>query len=199
MRHWLLAALLMACWEGSRAAADGPRAAVSEEQAHSLDRKFQELLAQKRAGRLPRDKTVLVTEGELNSYVNLMTKMPPSLSNLEIRLERDRIGATGLLDLDQLQGKLPSGGVFSAFAFLSGKMQVVLKGRLQNQEGFGSIDFEEIRVGSIPISEAVLAKMVAAATKSEERPEGFDVLAPFRYPYSVRKIRLQAGRAYLDF
>ena len=46
---------------------------------------------------------------------------------------------------------------------------------------------------------SVLGQLVLSATKSEANPEGVDITAPFRLPYSVNRLRLQPGRALLDF
>ena len=49
----------------------------------------------------------------------------------------------------------------------------------------------------VPIS--VLEQLVLSATKNDANPEGFDIHAPFRLPYSVNRLRLEPGRALLDF
>jgi hypothetical protein len=40
---------------------------------------------------------------------------------------------------------------------------------------------------------------VARSTRKPDNPEGVDISAPFRLPYSVRRVRLEPGRAFLDF
>jgi hypothetical protein len=178
--------------------AQAPRSAVNPELAQALTRKIQAVEAQLKAGRVPQQ-TVQVSEAELNSYLAYQVKLPPSLSGLDVRLERDRVAASGLLDLDQLQDRAPSVPGLGALALLSGRVPVSIRGRLASEDGFGSVELEEVRLGTIPIAPAVLGQVVAAATRSAERPQGFDILAPFRFPYSVRRVRLQAGRAFVDF
>jgi hypothetical protein len=41
--------------------------------------------------------------------------------------------------------------------------------------------------------------MVAAATRSARYPNGVDIQAPFRLPYAARRVRLEPGRAILEF
>jgi hypothetical protein len=41
--------------------------------------------------------------------------------------------------------------------------------------------------------------MVATATRSPRYPSGWDIHAPFRLPYSARRVRLEPGRAVLEF
>jgi hypothetical protein len=45
----------------------------------------------------------------------------------------------------------------------------------------------------------VLEQIIASATRSAEYPDGIDILAPFRYPYGMRQIRLTPGRAVVEF
>jgi hypothetical protein len=194
----VLALLVLAGPGFAQAPAEGPRSPVNAELAQALSRKIRAVELELKAGRVP-SKTVQVSEGELNSYLAYEVKLPPSLSGLDVRLERDRVAARGLLDLDQLQDRAPNVPGLGGLALLSGKVPVTIRGRLASEDGFGSVELEEVRLGSIPIAPAVLGQVVAAATKTAERPHGFDILAPFRYPYSVRRVRLQAGRAYFDF
>ena len=43
------------------------------------------------------------------------------------------------------------------------------------------------------------AQMVATATRSPRYPNGWDIHAPFRLPYAARRVRLEPGRAVLEF
>ena len=173
------------------AAAGQPEA----ELAQLLQRKITDFEQRQRAGQPPSSKVVAVSAAELTAYLNVLTKLPPSLSAIDVQFDRERIAAKGLIDLDQipqLQG-LSLGPLFS------GRVQVAVKGRLTNEDGFGRFDVEDVRLGSIPLSPSVLGQIVASATRTQERPQGFDILAPFRYPYGVRQVKLTTGRALLEF
>lgn len=187
----LVAALILA--QAPAAAAPDP---PPQELAQALQRKIVDFEARHKAGKPPASKSVVVADDELSAYLNLLVKLPPSLTAVEVRFERERIAAKGLLDLDQLQDQLGGASLGSLFG---GRVQVALKGKLTSDDGFGSFAIEEARLGSIPLSPSVLAQMVASATRSADRPAGFDVLAPFRYPYGVKSIRLSPGRAVLEF
>ena len=41
--------------------------------------------------------------------------------------------------------------------------------------------------------------MVAQATRSAKKPEGVDILAPFPLPWTARSVRLEPGRAVVEF
>jgi hypothetical protein len=180
------------------AAAEAP-AGASWSQAISLTRKL-EAIEKRRKEPRPRPETVLVTEGELNSYLTLSTKMPPGITGVQVRLERERVSASGYLDLDRWGDTVRSSSSrFSLLALLSGQVPVELRARLPNNDGFGTLEWEQIRISSLPVPLRALEELVAALTRTPSQPGGFDIRAPFRLPYSVRRIRLEPGRALLDF
>jgi hypothetical protein len=158
------------------------------------------LVEQRVKQRVSARQTVQVTEGELNSYLNLTyaSQMPRGLTDVDVRFGHDRVQARGWVDLDQLQGKVQT-PTWSPLSFLGGRVPVDLAGRFVNQDGFGSIEWESIYVSSIRVPIRVLEQMVASATRNDRNPEGFDIHAPFRLPYSVNRVRLEPGKAFLDF
>lgn len=176
-----------------------PRAGLSWEEADALGSKLEALDKRQKSGKTARPETVSVTEGELNSYVNLKVKIPDGITDLALKLDRDQVAATAVVDLDRVQGK-PAPSAWSPFTLLTGRVPVVLRGKLVGKEqGFAAFEVDELRLGALPVPASVLAQFVAAATRSKEAPEGVDVLAPFRLPYTMKRVRLQPGRALLDF
>jgi hypothetical protein len=203
----LLAVLLLAPMAG--AAEPPPRAVprpgLSWAEAESLRGKLEAIEKQRDVvpPRKSRPAMVTITESELNSYLNLTLgeKLPKELSNLEVHLlEHERLQANGVVDLDKVKEKVArSASPWNPLMLMGGLVPVQLQGRLVNRDGFGSIVWEDVRVNawSLPIS--LLEQMVASATKKPDNPEGFDISAPFRLPYSVRRVRLEPGRAFLEF
>jgi hypothetical protein len=181
-----------------------PRPGLSWAEAEALDRKLTAIEKQRVvAPRKSRPETVTVTESELNSYLNLTMaeKLPKEVKNLEVHLlEHERLQANGLVDLDKVKAKVAAtSSSWNPLLLMGGFVPVQLRGRLVNRDGFGSIIWEDVQVNtwSLPIS--LLEQMVASATKKPDNPEGVDISAPFRLPYSVRRVRLEPGRAFLEF
>jgi len=147
--------------------------------------------------------SVVVRQAELNSWVNLTLapQLPPGVSDLDLQLEKDRLVAKGMVDLDKLPVKQAAGAsAWNPINFLSGRVAVELRGRLTTPEdGFGSFEAEEVRLASFPIPPSVVAQAVARSTRSAQNPEGVDILAPFRLPYAAKRVRLQPGKALLEF
>ncbi len=181
----------------AQSAASGFSWALSE----SLSKKLDSIEQRKKLG-LKKAQTVLVTEAEVNSYLNLhyASKLPPGVSDLEVRLDRERIYAKGQVDLERVNAKTKAKtSSFSLLSFLSGKVPVTLAGHFQNRDGFGKIEWQEITIASLPMPITMLEQMVQSSTKTSKQPAGFDIHAPFRLPYALNRVRLEPGRAFLDF
>jgi hypothetical protein len=200
----LLSLLVVPAWAlpSASASAQGAAAAgVSWEEADSLARKML-ALEKRRVERSTKRETVLVTEGELNSYLTLAyaPKMPKGVTGVSVRLDQDRIEASGVVDLDQVgAAEKKEKSRWSIRSMLAPSVPVLLRGKLINQDGFGTLEWEEIRLSSLPLPLSALAQMVASATRSARYPTGWDIYAPFRLPYAARRIRLEPGRVFLDF
>jgi hypothetical protein len=151
------------------------------------------------AGKPASRRTIVVTERQINSYVSLSlaAKIPAGLSGLEIGLQKDRLLARAILDFDRVKSKMPQGA--GLLAFLSGSVPVELRGHFSSAEGSGRVEVEEALVAGISLPPAVLAQIVNQLTRSEKRPQSVDILAPFPLPFTARCVRLEPGRALVDF
>ncbi len=162
-----------------------------------LRRVDRRLRTNRRASKEP----IVVTERQLNSFVNLTLgeKIPPEMSGLVLSLTRDRLGARAMVDLEQLRSKIPESGAGALLSMLSGVVPVELAGRIKSAEGLLQVQLEEVLVGGVSLPPALLAQIVSLATKSEENPNGLDIAAPVALPYTARQIRVEPGRALFDF
>ncbi len=153
------------------------------------------------AGKPASRQTLVVTERQLNSWVSLSlaAKMPDGLSGFELGLQKDRLSARGTLDLDRVKAKIPQGVGTGLLAFLSGSVPVELRGRFSSAEGKGKIEVEEAVVAGMSLPTALVAQLVSQSTRSATRPQGFDILSPFPLPFTARRVRLEPGRALVDF
>lgn len=178
-----------------------PRPGLSWEEADTVARVLRRIDRRLRSGRPASKDTIEVTEGQLNSFVNLTLaeSIPPEVSDVELRLLEDRLGARARVDLDRLRAKIPEGGAAMLLAMLSGVVPVELRGRVESAEGLFRLDLEEILIGGVSLPPALLAEIVSFATRNEERPNGLDITAPVALPWTARKVRVRPGRALFDF
>ena len=153
------------------------------------------------AGKPASRETIVVTERQLNSWLNLSLagKIPEGLTGFELRLQQDRLLARGLLDLDRVKAKAPQGLGTGLLAFLSGSVPVELRGRFSSAEGKGRVEVEEALVSGISLPPGVVAQIVSQSTRTAAKPQGFDILSPFPLPFTARRVRVEPGRALVDF
>lgn len=154
-----------------------------------------------RSGRPASDETVIVSQRQLNSYVNLSLgrSLPRGVTGLELAIHKDRLGARALLDLDRVKQQLPDGAISGVLAYLTGTVPVELVGRMWSTNGTGQVQIEQATVAGVSVPASLIAQVVSLSTRSRAQPGGIDVLAPFRLPWTARQIRLEPGRALVDF
>lgn len=170
--------------------------------ADGLDARLKAIEASYRSRKPLSDPNVLVREKELNSYLNLTlaSQLPPGVSDLMVHIERDRVSARGMVDLDRLPVKQAAGGSpWNPINLLAGRVPVELRGRLVSEDGFGTFEPEDIRLATIPIPASVVAQAVANSTRTKDNPQGFDILSPFRLPYGAKNVRLRPAKILLEF
>jgi hypothetical protein len=178
-----------------------PPRGLSWEEADTVARTLRRIDRRLRSGRPASDDTIVVTEKQLNSFVNLTLaeRIPEEVSDLQLHLGKDRLRASALVDLDRLRAKLPDGGPYTLLSMLSGTVPVELLGRVESAEGLVRIDLEEAAIGGVGLPPSLLAQIVSFATRNEERPEGVDIAAPLALPWTARRVRVEPGRALFDF
>ena len=177
------------------------RAGLSWAEADSFSRKIAVIEERHKQQKAKKSPPVQVTQGELNSYLNLSyaDELPKGVTNVEVRFGSGRIEAKGYVDVDQVKSSVPSSSSWGALSFLSGLVPIELSGKLVNQDGFGTVELDSAYVASIRVPVSVVEQMVASSTKSEKHPDGYDLHAPFRLPYSVTRVRIEPGKATIEF
>jgi hypothetical protein len=191
--------LLAAQGAPAPAAAPASPAAISREQAESLARKIEALAAVVPVPRKGAARSILFTEGEINSYLNLVL-LPtfPTVKDVDLRIANGQLTATGLVDIDQIKRQL-SLRPWNPVSFLRGRVAVNVAGRYTNVPGgLGRLTIDEVSAGSVPIPISMIEQIVATSTRSPELPDGVDISEPFRLPPPLRGLRLEAGKAFLE-
>lgn len=174
---------------------------LSWEEAESVASTVARLERRLKAGKPASREPITLSERQVNSYVTLTlaAKVPPAISRLSFQFQSGRIAASGMLDLDAVRSKLPASGPSTLLSFLSGTVPVALKGRFEGANGEGRVAVDEALVAGISLPPTLLSQIVAQATRTSKQPQGFDLLAPFPLPWTARSVKLEAGRAVVEF
>src|SRR5467141_419076 len=139
-----------------------PRPGLSWAEADVLAQALEEVQAAFKAGTPVKKQGLVVTETQLNSYLNLTLgpNMPPGLSDLAVQIADNGLLARARVDLDRVPLKRPTGGAWSLYSLLSGVVPVEISGRLEARDGLGTIDLKEARLGGWPVPASLVGQLV---------------------------------------
>jgi hypothetical protein len=201
MSLFTAAALLGLVIQASGPGTLAPRSGLSRELSDAFGKKL-ELL--EKFDRDPRAKRtpVSVFESELNSYVRfaLAEKVPRGLRDVRIVLRDGRLELRGVANLSEFaELKEKAAGAASFLGMLGGEMAVEVVADFKSDRGFGQFELLSAQVGPMPLSPSMVSEIVARATVDAARPNGFDIRAPFRLPYSAKRIRPSQAVATIEY
>ncbi|MBK5254927.1 MAG: hypothetical protein JJE39_02740 [Vicinamibacteria bacterium] len=193
----LLALALLGQIGGANPAA--PKSGLSRELSNSFGKKV-ELLEKFDHDPQVKRSAVEVLESELNSYVRfaLAEKIPRGLREVRIVLMEGRLELRGLANLSEFSELKEKAGA-SFLSLFNGEMAVEVVADFKSDRGFGQFELVSAQVGPIPLSASIVGDIVTRATTDASRPGGFDIRAPFRLPYSAKRIRSQQARATIEY
>jgi hypothetical protein len=167
---------------------------LSWEDADSVARTVARVERRLRSGRPASPETIVVTERQINSYVNLAlaAKILSALSGLEVDLQKDRLLAWGMLDLDQVKSKIPQG---------AGLLGLPERPGARGAGGASSATRQRPRRGGEapwPIASPGRARpVVSQSTRNPKRP-GVRHPRPVPLPFTARR-SVRARTALVDF
>lgn len=178
-----------------------PRGVLTRELSDALGKKLEML---EKFDRDPKAKRspVDVSESELNSYVRfaLAEKVPRGLREVRIVIRQGRLELRGLANLSEFSElKQKAASAASFLSLLGGEMAVEVVADFKSDRGFGQFELLTAQIGPVPLSPSVVSDIVARATTDATRPNGFDIRAPFRLPYSAKRIRPQQALATIEY
>ena len=178
-----------------------PRSGLSWDDADALAVAFDQVERRFKTGKTPRKEPLVVSEGQVNSYLNLTLgpKIPPGVTDLVVQLNGQGLVVRAKVDLDRVPLKRSNDGGFSLLSLATGVVPVELSGRLKSEEGQGTIELTEARLAGISVPIALVTQLVSTSTRSPSLPQGFDINAPFPLPYAMKRVRFEPGKAVVEF
>ena len=143
---------------------------------------------------------VTVSESELNSYLRfaMADKVPRGLRDVRIVLREGLLEIRGFANLSEFSELREKAGA-SFLALLGGELPVEVVAGFRSDRGFGQFELQSAQIGPMPLSPTLVADLVARATVDASHPNGFDMRAPFRLPYSVKRVRPLRASATIEY
>ena len=149
-----------------------------------------------------REDSLRITEAELNALLDGDSEtfsLPEGVSDVEVRFERHRVRARGVVDLKLIPLPENVQGLGGTLALLGSRFPVEIAGRLESDDGFARFEVEEVLLSALPLPRGTIDSLLASATRSRQHPQGIEPGSPFRLPYALRKVTLRPGQALIEF
>lgn len=170
---------------------------ISKEQGDRLERKIEEIA--KNASTEPvRPKRILMSETEVNSYLNLNVKdkIPRGLTNPQISgLGNGNLAGRVFIDLDEFKRQRSSGGIMDPLNYISGQVPLTARGVLRTRDGKGQFQLISAEIHRIPIPRPLLQELVTFFSRTQENPRGINIDEPFSLPAKIREVIVNQGEA----
>jgi hypothetical protein len=170
---------------------------ISQEQGDSLARKI-ESINQNAAVEPSRSKTTQASELEINSFLafNVKDKIPRGLTNPQIQLTGDgQVSGRVYVDLDEFKRQRSSGGMIDPFNYIAGQVPVNARGILRTKEGVGQFQLTAADIHGVPLPKPLVQELVSFFSRTQERPNGFNIDEPFNLPAKIRTITIKSAEA----
>lgn len=150
-----------------------------------------ELVAREHDATAPR--RYQISEDELNAYLirKLRERPPRGVEDVKVQLREGSFLTRLEVDLDKVQ--IPEGaGSSLLLAFLSGRQNLEILGRLQGEGGRATYTIEEARLNSYSLPVSIVRSILRSAAKKQDPP--FDPTEPFNLPYGIQRLEVRTGK-----
>jgi hypothetical protein len=172
---------------------------ISKEQGNRLERKIDEI-AKNASAEPVRSKKTLMSESEVNSYLNfnVKEKIPRGLSHPQISgLGNGNLAGRVFIDLDEFKRQRGSGGIMDPLNYISGQVPLTARGVLRARDGKGQFELISAEIHRIPIPKPLVQELVTFFSRTQETPRGINIDEPFNLPAKIREVIVNQGEAVI--
>jgi hypothetical protein len=193
-----LLALALAGGLATAASTAAVATSVSREQAEAFQQKLARIVQQGEA-KSDRERSTLITEGEVNSYLTFKAgdQLPVGVTEPSIAIQsQGRLSGRAVVDLDVIRKK-GSGSWLDPKSYLTGTLPLTATGTLRTADGQGRFELETAAVSGVPIPKTFLQEIVSYYTRTAADPDGIGIDDPFELPAEIRRIDADSGKAVI--
>lgn len=139
-----------------------------------------------------------LTEDELNSWLayDPQARLPDGVSEPQLTLlGQGRVNGRAVVDLERVAAGRSSGGALDPWAYLSGRVPIVITGTLQTASGRAQFSLERAEVSGIPVPSSMVEQIVRSYLSTPDDSDEFSLTEGFELPANIRHIEVAQGRA----
>jgi hypothetical protein len=139
-----------------------------------------------------------ITEREVNAYFAFDGRrhLPTGLTDPRITVQQDlSLLGTATLDLDAVRQQRQSKGWLDPLTYLSGKMPVLVSGRLDSENGQAHFALDTAKIGGVPVPKMVVQELLTYYSRTPANPRGLNLDDPYPLPARIRQIDVRPGEA----
>jgi hypothetical protein len=173
--------------------AQGPAAPDSPE---PLEQKLD--LIHRQAERPDKARPVVITEGDVNGYLQAGGALPAGVVAPRVSILGDgRISGRAVVDLDAVRKDRKPTGLLDPVNLLRGQVPVTATGVLTVSDGVGRFALESATAGGVPIPKVLLQYILSYYSRTPENPDGLSLDQTFPLPDHIREVSVERGRAII--
>lgn len=148
-------------------------------------------------GKAPSPLRTTFTDKELNAWLveDGRANVPPGLLAPTVTFTGPaKLTLHAVIDLDAVR-KSRERGMLDPMAYLSGQMEISMRGVLTGASGLGTFDVEIATLNNVAVPKLLLQELITYYSRSPEFPDGITLTKPFPLPARVRDLAIQRGSA----
>lgn len=179
-------------------AASATAANVSRQQADLFQRKVVEIAKPNPPAVTAGMRRTPVTEGEINSWFTFSAQplLPQGVTAPQVSiLGGGKVRGQATLDFEAIGKRRATGGTLDPWSLLGGRVPLNVTGTLHTEGGVGRFELESADVSGVPVPRVLLQELLTFYSRSDQRPDGIRLDAPFPLPANIQKIEVGQGRA----
>ncbi|HEY0875496.1 MAG TPA: hypothetical protein VGD94_18610 [Vicinamibacterales bacterium] len=141
--------------------------------------------------------STVVSDVEVTSYLryHAQDQIPAGIVEPILTAHGDGIvSGRAIVDLDAVRRQKQRGWLDPA-GYLTGKLPLVVRGRLSTANGVGRFALESAELSGVSVPKTLIQELLSYYSATPEDPDGINMDDPFELPSGIREIRVAPGTA----
>lgn len=141
--------------------------------------------------------STVVSDVEVTSYLryHAQDQIPAGIVEPILTAHADGIvSGRAIVDLDAVRRQKQRGWLDPA-GYLTGKLPLVVRGRLSTANGVGRFALESAELSGVSVPKTLIQELLSYYSATPEDPDGINMDDPFELPSGIREIRVAPGTA----